>query len=524
MGFKTALDSTSCAQFSAEIVQRDPAQSTEFGTLLAHWISDATANAEHGELSFGRVAPLGALAVERLKRSAFVGGVAGLQLNVSANGVKAWRLFYRLPGDTRRRAMTLGRFPELGLADARRDARAALKRAGRGEDPKAKRAEQARASVLLVNDALDDYLIYCERENSKATVQDKTRAFRKHLRPRLGKRPLVQVTRTEWLSVVDASTVTKSMRRSLYMYIRHFLVWALERGHIENHPLWGIRPPKRGLSRDRVLCDAEIRHLWTIDGETAELARLALLTAQRQGSLARMQWPHVDLDNKTWSIPAEDMKAGKPHVVPLTQSVLAILRARRAKKLRGPYVFGVRSEGFSPYDGFSNGMEGLRMRLAGEESQKGKRLTAEFKAERRERVQRASDASWRFHDLRRTAVTLAQRGGANVDAIKALTQHKTAGVIGIYARHAFHQEKQEVAQLIETQLLAILANGKQAETGVPEPRPSETMGDRPEITPPRTQAREHVMVEAGDARHDAQTANRHPRNRAQPVVDLRRHQ
>jgi integrase len=471
----------------AEIVQRDPAQSTEFGTLLAHWDSGASANAEDGALNFGRVAPLGALAVDRLKRSAFVGGVAGLQLNVSAKGVKSWRLFYRLPGDTRRRAMTLGRFPELGLADARIDARAALKRAGRGEDPKAKRAEQARTNLLLVNEALDDYLVYCARENSKATVQDKTRAFRKHLRPRLGKRPLVQVARSEWLSVVDAAALTKSMRRSLYMYIRHFLVWALERGHIENHPLWGIRPPKRGLSRDRVLCDAEIKHLWSVEGETAELARLALLTAQRQGSLARMQWPHVDLDAQTWSIPAEDMKAGKPHVVPLTQSVLAILRARHAKRLKGPYVFGVRSEGFSPYDGFSNGMEGLRMRLAGEESQQGKRLTAAFKAKRRERLQRASSTGWRFHDLRRTAVTLAQRGGANVDAIKALTQHKTAGVIGIYARHAFHHEKEEVAQLIEAQLLAILAKGKQAETGAPQPIAFGNNGRPLETRPPQTQ-------------------------------------
>jgi integrase len=297
----------------------------------------------------------------------------------------------------------------------------------------------------------------------------------------------VQVARSEWLSVVDAAALTKSMRRSLYMYIRHFLVWALERGHIENHPLWGIRPPKRGLSRDRVLCDAEIKHLWSVEGETAELARLALLTAQRQGSLARMQWPHVDLDAQTWSIPAEDMKAGKPHVVPLTQSVLAILRARHAKRLKGPYVFGVRSEGFSPYDGFSNGMEGLRMRLAGEESQQGKRLTAAFKAKRRERLQRASSTGWRFHDLRRTAVTLAQRGGANVDAIKALTQHKTAGVIGIYARHAFHHEKEEVAQLIEAQLLAILAKGKQAETGAPQPIAFGNNGRPLETRPPQTQ-------------------------------------
>jgi integrase len=429
----------------------------EFGTLLAHWDSEASEDTDREVVGLGRVGPMGALAVERLKRSAFVGGVAGLQLNISAGGVRSWRLFYRLPGDARRRAMTLGRFPELGLADARKDARAALKCAARGDDPKAERAEKVRRNLIVVDAVLDDYLEYCGRENSAATVSDKRRAFRKHVRPFLGRRPLRSLRRADWLAIIDAKAVTNSMRRSLYMYVRHFLVWAMERGHVDSHPLWGVRPPKRGSSRDRVLSDTEIRNFWRITGETADLARLALLTAQRQGSLARMQWPHLDLDQGTWSIPSEDMKSGKPHVVPLTATVIAILRDREAKRREGPFVFGAHSNGERPYDGFSNGMEALRLRLAGEQSQKGKRLGAEFKVERHKRMRAAPSSSWRFHDLRRTAVTLAQRGGAGVDAIKALTQHKTAGVIGIYARHAFQDEKKHVARLIEEQVLVILA-------------------------------------------------------------------
>ncbi len=81
-------------------------------------------------------------------------------------------------------------------------------------------------------------------------------------------------------------------------------------------------------------------------------------------------------------------------------------------------------------------MEGLRKQLTNEPSQKGKRLSSAYKDARRERAERLKADQWRFHDLRRTAVT-----GASIDAIKALTQHKTAGVIGIYARHAFTSEK-----------------------------------------------------------------------------------
>lgn len=466
---------------------------------MAHWQTTAsTSEAIENEVALGRVAPLGALAVERLKRSAFVGGVAGLQLNISAKGVKSWRLFYRLPGEVRRRAMTLGRYPELGLSDARKDARAALKRAARAEDPKAERIERTRKAFLLVNDALDQYLIYCELENSKATIDDKRRAFRKHVRPILGMRLLAPLKRREWLDVIEAKSVSRSMRRSLYMYLRHFLVWAMEREHIEYHPLWGVRPPKRGSSRDRVLSDAEIRAFWAIEGETPELARLALLTAQRQGSLARMQWPHLDLEQRLWSIPAEDMKSKKPHVVPLTETAVAILRERERRRFDGPFVFGVRSNGARPYDGFSNGMEGLRFRLVGEVSQKGRRLTGAFKAGRRKKTHESVSSTWRFHDLRRTAVTLAQRGGANVDAIKALTQHKTAGVIGIYARHAFHEEKEHVARLIEQQILAILANGKLRETVSPTQTPSGNGGKALAMIASGTRMNEHGMLGANE--------------------------
>ena len=238
------------------------------------------------------------------------------------------------------------------------------------------------------------------------------------------------------------------------MYIRHFLVWAMEREHIEMHPLYGVRPPRAGMSRDRVLTDEEVRHFWRVSGECGDLARLALLTAQRQQSLAHMQWRHLDLERGLWSVPADNMKSGKPHVVPLSASAIEILNNR--KRLDGPYVFGVGSNGERPFNGFSNGMESLRKTVVREPNQKGKRLSAAYKVDRRKRALERRETQWRFHDLRRSAVTFAQRAGASLDAVKALTQHKTAGVIGIYARHAFTSEKRTVATLIEQEVLAIL--------------------------------------------------------------------
>ena len=383
-----------------------------------------------GGVGNARAKTLSALAVERLKESAFVGGAPGLQLLVSPGGARSWRLFYRLPGGGRK-AMSLGRYPAVSLADARRRAGEALAQISDGLDPKAARERKAARAVLTVDAALNTYLDACLAANDAATVRDKASAFAGHVRPPLGSSPLAGVTRAQWMGVLDALATRPARRRNLYAYLHHFLAWALERELIAANPLSGVRAPKPVTARERVVSDEEVVAFWGLGGETATLARLALLTAQRQGSLAAMRWDGLDFKQKLWRIPKEAMKSGKAHDVPLSGTALDILRAR--PRMSGPFVFGVGSFGAAPYQGFSNGMEALRAQLA------------------------PCEEPWRFHDLRRTAVTWAQRAGCPLDAVRALTQHKTPGIIGVYARHAFAEEKRLVVEGIERELKQLLS-------------------------------------------------------------------
>lgn len=163
-----------------------------------------------------------------------------------------------------------------------------------------------------------------------------------------------------------------------------------------------------------------------------------MLTAQRRGSIEMMRWDQVDLERRLWSIPAFSMKSGRAHDVPLSDPAIAELK--QMPRLGGPYVFGIRSDGLNPYAGASNGMEGLRVQLYGKEwCQSGQ-------------------GDWRTHDLRRTAVTLAQREGCSIEEIRALTQHRTPGVIGVYARHAYADEKRQVVDKIATRIAPVLAS------------------------------------------------------------------
>lgn len=377
-----------------------------------------------------RLKPLTDRQVLALSQTSTVGGVPGLECVVSASGTKSWRLLYRLTGDTsaKRRSIGLGRYPTVTLSEARERAREAWRLASAGIDPKHDREEKARRRNLSLEDAVEEYLIWCNSNNVAATARDKQSVFENHVLKKLGALPLLSVSRRDIAAAVDRLGDRPARRRTTYAYLRHFFQWATERELIDINPCLGLRAPKTVTPRERVLTDAEIRQLWTASSALAVMSRLQLLTAQRTGSIAAMRWQDIDLDEAVWSIPAEAMKSGRPHRVPLSLPAIDIIE--RWPRLEGPYLFGIGSNGKKPFNGRSKGMK--RMREAG----------------------LATD--WRLHDLRRTAVTLAQRGGASIDEIRALTQHKVPGIIGVYARHGYEGEKRGVAAIIAEQLTSIL--------------------------------------------------------------------
>ena len=369
-----------------------------------------------------------AIEVSRLTESAFVGGVPGLELAVSYGGTKSWRLFYRLAGGKRRKSLSLGRYPAVSLAEARKRAGEKLALAADGIDPRAEREAEAEARDFTTNAAIARYLKWCSANNAPRTVEVKRNAFATVVAPAIGKQPIVEVTRRDIAIMLDDLSDRPALRRSVYLYLSHFFGWCVERDLAATNPVRDLKAPRAVKARDRVLDDGEIAALWQAPGTMATIARLALLTAQRRGSIEAMRWTDVDLETAVWTVPAADMKSGRLHKVPLSRAAIDLLASW--PRLRGPFVFGVGSNGEKPFAGSSNGMEALRRKLGGPD--------------------------WRLHDLRRTAVTLAQRDGCSVEAIRALTQHKLPGVIGVYARHTYEDEKREVVAAIERQVARVI--------------------------------------------------------------------
>jgi integrase len=67
----------------------------------------------------------------------------------------------------------------------------------------------------------------------------------------------------------------------------------------------------------------------------ARALEFTILTAARSGEVLGMTWSEVDLEQELWTIPAERMKAGAEHQVPLSRTAIAVLRALRPKCVRG---------------------------------------------------------------------------------------------------------------------------------------------------------------------------------------------
>lgn len=390
-------------------------------------------------MGVSRKRPLSEREVRVLSQTESVGGAPGLECVVSPKGTRSWRLLYRVKGDAtaKRRSIGLGRYPGISLAEARSRANDAIRLASGGVDPRSARAKRVREHDVLFGQSISQYLNWCETTNAPGTVEDKRSVSRTHFLPAFGAHPVRTISKAEIASFLDTLAKQPARRRTAYSYLRHFFQWAVERDLIEHNPCQAIRAPHLVPSRDRVLTDSEIQALWALDGTFARIGRLSLLTAQRRGSIEVMRWNEVDFTRKLWSIPASNMKSGRAHDVPLSDLALAELRGM--PELGGPYVFGVGSDGTRPFAGASNGMEGLRVQLYGKE----------WRA--------SGQGDWRVHDLRRTAVTLAQREGCSIEEIRALTQHRTPGVIGVYARHAYADEKRKVVDKIACCVTAVLS-------------------------------------------------------------------
>lgn len=264
----------------------------------------------------------------------------GLFLYVKATGARSWVLRYQVQG--RRRDLGLGAYPEVTLAMARERASEARRLIAEGHDPIAKK--QHAKPKTFKEAALE--LIESKRsgwKNAKHAAQW-TATLDAYVFPRIGQ---MQVVRVETADVITTLTPIWTGKPETASRVRQRIEAVLDyatalgiragdnparwRGHLD-HLL--PKPTKvRAVKHHPALPHADIAgfmaDLAGRNGVAARALAFTILTAARSGETRGMTWAEVDLDARIWTIPADRMKAGKEHRVPLTDACIALLGPRR---------------------------------------------------------------------------------------------------------------------------------------------------------------------------------------------------
>jgi integrase len=252
----------------------------------------------------------------------------GLFVLIKVNGSKLWQFKYRIFG--KERLLSIGVYPEVSLAQARKakeDARAKL---AAGVDPS--EAKQMERRVKQEEAAQTFELIgrlFLEKQRmegkSKATL-DKTEYHLKLANRDFGRRPITDINAPlilKTLKKVEAKGNYETAHR-LRARIGSVFRYAVASGLTETDPTYAlrdalIRPTRvhRAAITDPKSLGQLIREIAVFDGQVTTRIGLQLLAllAQRPGEIRNAKWEEFDFANKVWAIPAEKMKMRRDHLV-----------------------------------------------------------------------------------------------------------------------------------------------------------------------------------------------------------------
>lgn len=352
----------------------------------------------------------------------------GLAIKVTTSGHRVGILYKRLARRMNSSKKTLGWWPETSLSELRARAHELNAAIRRGEDPR-----RQETSTPLFKDALDEYVrLRLSRSRKNATYHSELARLVK----RWGKRQLDEVTRQDIVALCNDCADVPGSGHMLFGHTRAFFNWAVSQGLVAASPCTGLRPsqligPKQ--ARQRVLNDAEMAAVWNAAEALglvwSGLYRLLIVSIQRKSEIADLQWSEIDFDQGLIVIPAARYKSAAPHLIPLSSLALDILKSI-PRGASGPYVFSL-DGGAHPIRAFARSKSRLD------------KLLPDF-------------PPWVVHDLRRTGRTNLAKLKVPTDIAELVLGHAQRGLVGVYDRHAYVEERREALELWAQKLQSIV--------------------------------------------------------------------
>lgn len=369
----------------------------------------------------------------------------GLYAVVTPGGNVLWRFKYRINGvgpDRKpkriEKLLSLGQYPDVGLAAARQlrdEARALI---ARGIDPgfnKQREKEAARISAANTFEGVaEEYIETKMRMEGKApaTIR-KAEWFLKLLTPALGKRPIAEIEPYELLDVLKKmerkgrlETATKCLQFAgrVFRYGVATVRCKADPAHLLRDALTKPRATPMPAFTDPDDVAALMRAIDTYKGHQVTCIALAIAphVFVRPGELRHARWEEIDLEKRIWTIPAVRMKQRRNHAVPLSRQVMEQLDELQSFVGTRGYLFPSARDPKRPMS--ENTLNGALRRLGYSKHD----VTA--------------------HGFRATASTLLNESGLwHPDAIERALSHGHSDVVrGRYHRGEYWNERVEMAQ------------------------------------------------------------------------------
>ncbi|EAO8776320.1 DUF4102 domain-containing protein [Salmonella enterica] len=375
----------------------------------------------------------------------------GLSVRVSRQGGLSFVFTWREGGRTSiPKAVTLGRYPDTGLKQARqiRD-RYRVQLAEQGtlklenetaiqDGPETPAEEMSRPEAMVtVREALEYWFTGYAKSHRKGWKRDEER-ITKYVYSTLGGRPVDNCGIREWVECFEKIRVKYPVSAgAAFQVCRQALRYCRLRGYTSSRVLDDFRLSdmgSKGVKRERVLNEAEVSSLWSALQEDGgiyapqpylrHLVTVLVIFGCRTHEIRESTWSEWDLKRRQWTIPKSRTKNGHILVRPVPERLMPWLECLKGKHKEQDYVLGQFQ---------------TQMRISKLGSFQWQWLGHEQK--------------WRNHDIRRTVATWMNDAGVNTWVVEHLLGHAVAGVAGIYNRAQYLTEKKQALDLWLDRLL-----------------------------------------------------------------------
>lgn len=372
----------------------------------------------------------------------------GLYFRIARN-TASWVVRYTIAGKRSQIALPLA-YPQMSITEAKIEALKIVGNAKLGIDPKSERKKAEFAEIRTVDQLFEDWYQSDLLKNLK-NPQIPARNYRKDMKSHIGVMTIKDVTPQHIRKIIDDIVASErpSVATKVLLSAKQMFNHAIKLNLTTYNPAQAFTPKDAGgveQSRERSLSPSEIEyvfktfkeqhHIFTRDNYLACCLLLSL--GCRKGELIAAKWEHFSLDEKIWYCrPNKQRKNApppKPVPIPLSEQTITWFTELKVRSAGSEYVFPSRRRskrrGYISDDTLNHALAKMLGMKVNRNKQPYPNMLSEVE-------------HFTIHDLRRTCRSLLAKLGTPEHIAERCVNHKIKGLVGIYDRYSYLDERRE---------------------------------------------------------------------------------